>query len=181
MASPAIEALSASLQQFWRWWSGELKVLVPTKITQKMAQSNVLPLIVIDAHHDLSAAGTDATMPDKTTLDLYRFDGMRWLKSLSIPGDTHDDRVRRLGLELRNAKVSRVAVALDEDFRSGLDGWTSRGNATAAWSFSRRPMPGRLTQPIDARTLPLMIHRSPLLPSAGSSSQNPRILRALEK
>ncbi|PYT19138.1 MAG: hypothetical protein DMG59_01315 [Acidobacteria bacterium] len=31
--------------------------------------------------------------------------------------------------------VDRAAVALDEDFRTGLDEWTSRGNATASWSF----------------------------------------------
>jgi hypothetical protein len=29
----------------------------------------------------------------------------------------------------------RAAVALDEDFRSGLDDWVSRGDATADWSF----------------------------------------------
>lgn len=36
---------------------------------------------------------------------------------------------------MRQAVFDRAAVALDEDFRSGLDEWASRGDATAAWSF----------------------------------------------
>jgi hypothetical protein len=31
--------------------------------------------------------------------------------------------------------LDRAAVALDEDFRSGLDDWVSRNDATAEWSF----------------------------------------------
>jgi hypothetical protein len=59
-----------------------------------------------------------------------------------------------LGAQLANVKqslVDRAAVALDEDFRSGLDGWVSRGNATAAWSFDAtgfvQPGPLALYQP----------------------------------
>ena len=36
---------------------------------------------------------------------------------------------------VRQAVYERAAVALDEDFRSGLDDWASRGDATAGWSF----------------------------------------------
>ena len=36
---------------------------------------------------------------------------------------------------VRQAVVDRAAVALDEDFRSGLDDWASRSDATAEWSF----------------------------------------------
>src|SRR5579884_1447979 len=36
---------------------------------------------------------------------------------------------------VRQAVHDRAAVALDEDFRSGLDEWVSRGNATTEWSF----------------------------------------------
>ena len=36
---------------------------------------------------------------------------------------------------VRQAVTDRAAVALDEDFRSGLDDWASRGDATAEWSF----------------------------------------------
>ena len=35
----------------------------------------------------------------------------------------------------RQAMVRRAAIALDDDFRAGLDDWTSRGNATAEWAF----------------------------------------------
>jgi len=35
----------------------------------------------------------------------------------------------------RQAMMERAAIALDEDFRSGLDDWASRGDATAEWSF----------------------------------------------
>jgi len=59
-----------------------------------------------------------------------------------------------LGSQFANVKQSlmdRAAVALDEDFRSGLDGWVSRGNATAAWSFDAtgfvQPGPLALYQP----------------------------------
>jgi hypothetical protein len=59
-----------------------------------------------------------------------------------------------LGTQFANVRQSlmdRAAVALDEDFRSGLDGWVSRGNATAAWSFDAtgfvQPGPLALYQP----------------------------------
>jgi hypothetical protein len=43
--------------------------------------------------------------------------------------------VKSQWVNVRQTMVDRAAVALDEDFRSGLDEWTSRGNATTAWSF----------------------------------------------
>jgi len=59
-----------------------------------------------------------------------------------------------LGTRFANVKqslVDRAAVALDEDFRTGLDSWVSRGNATAAWSFDAtgfvQPGPLALYQP----------------------------------
>lgn len=36
---------------------------------------------------------------------------------------------------VRQAVMDRAGVALDDDFRSGLDDWSSRGDATAMWSF----------------------------------------------
>ena len=36
---------------------------------------------------------------------------------------------------VKQQMVDRAAVALDEDFRSGLDDWASRGDATTEWSF----------------------------------------------
>ncbi len=36
---------------------------------------------------------------------------------------------------VKQTMVDRAAVALDEDFRSGLDDWATRGDATAEWSF----------------------------------------------
>jgi len=38
-------------------------------------------------------------------------------------------------VNVRQSMVERAAVALDEDFRSGLDDWTSRGESTTEWSF----------------------------------------------
>jgi hypothetical protein len=53
--------------------------------------------------------------------------------------------------DVKQTLVDRAAVALDEDFRSGLDSWVSRGNATAAWSFDAtgfvQPGPLALYQP----------------------------------
>lgn len=36
---------------------------------------------------------------------------------------------------VKHTVAERAAVALDEDFRSGLDDWTSRGDLTTSWSF----------------------------------------------
>jgi hypothetical protein len=51
----------------------------------------------------------------------------------------------------RQAVVDRAAVSLDEDFRSGLDDWASRSDATADWSFDAagfvRPGPLALYRP----------------------------------
>lgn len=56
--------------------------------------------------------------------------------------------------ELVNVKQSvteRAAIALDEDFRAGLDDWVSRGDAPTAWSFDAtgfvRPGPLALYRP----------------------------------
>src|ERR1700677_1093043 len=52
---------------------------------------------------------------------------------------------------VRQAVMERAAVALDEDFHSGLDDWASRGDATADWSFDAagfvRPGPLALYRP----------------------------------
>jgi hypothetical protein len=37
---------------------------------------------------------------------------------------------------LKQSVANRAAVALDEDFRGGIDHWLSRTGATAEWSFS---------------------------------------------
>ncbi len=52
---------------------------------------------------------------------------------------------------VRQALMERAGVALDDDFRSGLDDWASRGDATAEWSFDPtgfvRPGPLALYRP----------------------------------
>jgi hypothetical protein len=52
---------------------------------------------------------------------------------------------------VKQAVFERAAVALDEDFRTGLDDWTSRSDATAEWSFDAtgfvRPGPLALYRP----------------------------------
>jgi hypothetical protein len=52
---------------------------------------------------------------------------------------------------VRQVVNDRAAVALDEDFRSGLDDWASRGDATTRWSFDAtgfvRPGPLALYRP----------------------------------
>jgi hypothetical protein len=51
----------------------------------------------------------------------------------------------------RQTMVSRAAIALDEDFRSGLDEWVSKGEATTQWSFDStgfvRPGPLAMYRP----------------------------------
>jgi hypothetical protein len=52
---------------------------------------------------------------------------------------------------LKQTVFERAAIALDEDFRSGLDDWASRGDATTDWSFDStgfvRPGPLALYRP----------------------------------
>jgi len=52
---------------------------------------------------------------------------------------------------VRRSMLDRAAVALDEDFRSGLDEWVSRGDATTDWSFDAagfvRPGPLAMYRP----------------------------------
>jgi hypothetical protein len=38
-------------------------------------------------------------------------------------------------LNVKQSMLDRAAVALDEDFRSGLDDWATRGDLDASWSF----------------------------------------------
>jgi hypothetical protein len=53
--------------------------------------------------------------------------------------------------DVRQVVNDRAAVALDEDFRSGLDDWASKGDATTQWSFDAtgfvRPGPLALYRP----------------------------------
>jgi len=54
-------------------------------------------------------------------------------------------------VNVKQTVADRAAVALDEDFRSGLDDWMSRGDATTEWSFDAtgfvRPGPLALYRP----------------------------------
>ena len=54
-------------------------------------------------------------------------------------------------VNVQRSVSDRAAVALDEDFRSGLDDWTSRDDATASWAFDAsgfvRPGPLALYRP----------------------------------
>jgi hypothetical protein len=53
------------------------------------------------------------------------------------PAVTHNLQTAVAGqwATVRQAVFDRAAVSLQEDFRSGLDSWTSRADATAEWSF----------------------------------------------
>jgi hypothetical protein len=45
------------------------------------------------------------------------------------------DGLRAQFVNVRNSVSQRAAVALNEDFRSGLDDWQSRGDLSTGWSF----------------------------------------------
>lgn len=45
------------------------------------------------------------------------------------------DGFRQQFVNVRNTVAERAAVALNEDFRSGLDEWQSRGDLSSGWSF----------------------------------------------
>ena len=67
-----------------------------------------------------------------------------------IPGSVKRALNEQL-VNVRQTMADRAGVALDEDFRSGLDDWVSRGDATAEWSFDAtgfvRPGPLALYRP----------------------------------
>src|SRR5207253_4029394 len=54
-------------------------------------------------------------------------------------------------LNVKQSMLDRAAIALDEDFRSGLDDWATRGDRDASWSFDAtgfvRPGPLALYRP----------------------------------
>ncbi len=54
-------------------------------------------------------------------------------------------------MNVRQSMLDRAAIALDEDFRSGLDEWATRGDLDASWSFDAsgfvRPGPLALYRP----------------------------------
>jgi len=45
------------------------------------------------------------------------------------------DGIRAQFVNVRNSVAERAAVALNEDFRSGLDEWQTRGDLSTGWSF----------------------------------------------
>ncbi|HEX3685927.1 MAG TPA: hypothetical protein VHU83_25575 [Bryobacteraceae bacterium] len=45
------------------------------------------------------------------------------------------DGIRAQFVNVRNSVSERAAVALNEDFRSGLDDWQARGDLSSGWSF----------------------------------------------
>jgi hypothetical protein len=47
------------------------------------------------------------------------------------------DGFRAQFVNVRNTVAQRAAVALNEDFRSGLDGWQTRGDLSTGWSFDQ--------------------------------------------
>ena len=71
-------------------------------------------------------------------------------------------------VNVKQTMFDRAAVALDEDFRSGLDDWASRDDATAAWSFDATGF---------VRPGPLALYR----PSMGLSDYQMQFLGVIDK
>lgn len=69
---------------------------------------------------------------------------------------------------VRQSMLDRAAIALDEDFRSGLDEWVSRGDATTDWSFDATGF---------VRPGPLAMYR----PSMGLSDYQMQFLGMIDK
>jgi len=76
--------------------------------------------------------------------------------SSSVLGRDVQNAVNTHWASFKQSVFDRAAIALDEDFRSGLDDWMSRGDATADWSFDAtgfvRPGPLALYRPSLALT-----------------------------
>ena len=71
-------------------------------------------------------------------------------------------------VNVKQSMFDRAAVALDEDFRSGLDDWASRDDATAEWSFDATGF---------VRPGPLALYR----PSMGLSDYQMQFLGVIDK
>jgi hypothetical protein len=71
-------------------------------------------------------------------------------------------------VNVKQTMFDRAAVALDEDFRSGLDDWASRDDATAEWSFDATGF---------VRPGPLALYR----PSMGLSNYQMQFLGVIDK
>ncbi len=71
-------------------------------------------------------------------------------------------------VNVKQTMFDRAAVALDEDFRSGLDDWASRDDATAEWSFDATGF---------VRPGPLALYR----PSMGLSDYQMQFLGVIDK
>ncbi len=123
--SPAGKAyLWSRAAGFWKLAPRDLKLL-----------AFAIPLLVALAfHRELPKMHFAATPPSTAGLrkDLQAVVNTRWTS-------------------VRQAVTDRAAVAMDEDFRSGLDDWASRSDGTADWSFDPtgfvRPGPLALYRP----------------------------------
>lgn len=109
---------------FWKLAPRDLKIL-----------AFAIPvLLALAAHRELPKVHFAATAPSTGNLrqNLQNVVNTQWTN-------------------VRQAVVDRAAVALDEDFRTGLDDWASRSDATAEWSFDSagfvRPGPLALYRP----------------------------------
>ena len=128
MASPGTPARKAypwsTAAGFWKLAPRDLKLL-----------AFAIPLLAVLAFHRELPKVHFATTPPSTA-------GFR--KNIQNVVNTQWTNVRK-------AVVDRAAVAMDEDFRSGLDDWASRNDGTADWSFDPtgfvRPGPLALYRP----------------------------------
>jgi hypothetical protein len=109
---------------FWKLAPRDLKIL-----------AFAIPvLLALAAHRELPKVHVAATPPSTGNLrqNLQNVVNTQWTS-------------------VRQAVMDRAAVALDEDFRTGLDDWASRSDATAEWSFDSagfvRPGPLALYRP----------------------------------
>ena len=123
---------------FWKLAPRDLKLL-----------AFAIPLLAVLAFHRELPKVHFATTPPSTA-------GLR--KNLRSVVNTQWTSVRR-------AVVDRAAVALDEDFRSGLDDWASRGDAHRRMVFRRH----RLRAPGTAGAVS-SVHGSDRLPDAVSGN-----------
>ncbi len=82
--------------RFWRWWTGELRALVPRSILNWTSRMRVVPLVVAEDHG----------------FGIHRFDGMTWQRVGKVGPGTAEEAAPKLGVALRRLGIAKFAVGL---------------------------------------------------------------------
>lgn len=88
--------IGEQFRRFWRWWTTELRAMVPSSVIHWTSRIRVAPLVV----------------SEDRGFGIYRFDGVAWRRLAKVAGTSPEELAQKLGTELRAAGIQRFAVGL---------------------------------------------------------------------